>query len=105
MASGLLNLAAIGSMVREATTGTKVHWIPLGGFGGFYAGEAVLTFGAFLTVGLFYRARTRIAPAAWSYLGYVDSSPLSRARPSCSLLGSFLNGGSGAEPPSLPAAA
>lgn len=62
--SGLLNLAAIGWMVREGITGTKVHWIPLGEFGGFYAGEAVLIFDAFLTVGLFYAARARIAPRA-----------------------------------------
>jgi hypothetical protein len=50
--------------VREGLTGTKVHWIPLGEFGGFYAGEAVLIFDALLTVGLFVAARARIAPAA-----------------------------------------
>jgi hypothetical protein len=62
--SGALNLAAIGWMVGEGATGSKVHWIPLGRFGGFYAGEAVLITDAFLTVGLFYAARARIPAAA-----------------------------------------
>lgn len=62
--SGALNLAAVAWMVREAVTGTKVHWIPLGEFGGFYAGEAVLIADAFLVVGLFYAARDRIAAEA-----------------------------------------
>lgn len=64
LGSGALNLAAIGWMVHEAVTGTQVHWISLGSYGGFYAGEAVLITDAFLTVGLFYAARKRIAAPA-----------------------------------------
>ncbi len=41
----------------------------------------------------------------WSYLGSVDNSPLSSPGPSWSPLASFMNGGSGAEPPSSPATA
>lgn len=62
--SGAVNLAAVLWMVREAVVGTKVHWIPLGEFGGFYAGEAVLIADAVLAVGLFYAARARIAAEA-----------------------------------------
>lgn len=62
--SGAVNAAAVLWMVREAVTGVKTHWIPLGEFGGFYAGEAVLIADAVLVVGLFYAARRRIAAPA-----------------------------------------
>lgn len=64
IASGAVNLLAIAGLVREAVTGVKVLAIPLGAFGGFYPGEAVLILDAILATALFYRARARIAPAA-----------------------------------------
>lgn len=62
--SGVLNLAAVAGLVREGVTGVKTHAIPLGDFGGFYPGEAMLIADAVLATALFYAARRRIAPAA-----------------------------------------
>lgn len=62
--SGVANLVAVAGLVREGVTGVKSYAIPLGDFGGFYPGEAMLIADAFLVTGLFYAARERIAPAA-----------------------------------------
>lgn len=72
-ASGALNLLGIAWMAREAATGVRHYVIDLGAFGGFYAGEALLIFDAFLATALFYRQRARIPRAAkpllWSVTG------------------------------------
>jgi hypothetical protein len=62
--SAIANLIAIAGLIREAVTGVKHYAIPLGDFGGFYPGEAMLIADSLLVVGLFYAARRRIAPAA-----------------------------------------
>jgi hypothetical protein len=64
VASALANAVAIAGLVREAATGVKVYAIPLGDFGGFYPGEAMLIADALLVTGLLYAARRRIAQAA-----------------------------------------
>ena len=42
----------------------RVHLIPLGEFGGFYAGEVMLITDSILVTGLFYRARNQIVASA-----------------------------------------
>ncbi len=73
LASALANLVAIAGLVREAVTGVKVYAIPLGDFGGFYPGEAMLIADALLAMGLFYAARHRIARAAMPLLHCVTA--------------------------------
>jgi hypothetical protein len=65
VASLLLNLIAIGKMVHENFFAVaRLHLIPLGDFGGFYAGEVMLIVDSVLVVSLLYLARPRIAPMA-----------------------------------------
>jgi hypothetical protein len=73
LASGLANLVAVAGLVREAVTGVKVYAIPLGDFGGFYPGEAMLIANSLLVVGLFYAARGRIARRAMPLLHCVTA--------------------------------
>ena len=65
LATLAINLAAIAWMTYErCVLPERTHVIPLGEFGGFYAGEFVLILDSFLVAGLLYRARDRIVPAA-----------------------------------------
>jgi hypothetical protein len=66
--SGALNTAAIAGLIHEGVTGVKNYAIPLGEFGGFYPGEAMLIADSFLVVGLFYAARHQIAREAMPLL-------------------------------------
>jgi hypothetical protein len=66
--SGALNTAAIAGLIHEGVTGVKAYAIPLGDFGGFYPGEAMLIADSFLVVGLFYAARHEIAREAMPLL-------------------------------------
>jgi hypothetical protein len=70
--SGLVNLAAIGWMIQERFFAAERHYaLTLGTFGGFYIGELVLILDSLLVVGLFYRARHRIAGRAMPLLHLV----------------------------------
>ncbi len=64
VATGLVNLAAIAWIFREAITGQKHHLIPFGEHGGFYTGEVVLILDSFLVVGLLVSRRREIAARA-----------------------------------------
>lgn len=73
-ASGFANAAAVLWMLREALTGARGYAVDLGGFGGFYAGEAVLILDCFLVVGLLYARRRRVPPRARPLLHLVTLS-------------------------------
>lgn len=64
LASGVVNLAAIGGLVAEEAAGSRPLPLDLGAFGGFHAGELVLILDSFLVAALLFAHRRRIAPRA-----------------------------------------
>jgi hypothetical protein len=68
------NLLAIAQMVHERFFAAEIRpLVPLGSFGGFHAGEAMLILDALLVAALLYRARGRIPPRARPVLHLVTA--------------------------------
>lgn len=63
VASGAVNAGAVAWMAWQAGS-PRAYAIDLGGFGGFFAGEAVLILDCFAITGLIFARRRRIPPRA-----------------------------------------
>lgn len=75
VAAGAFNLAAIGWMVWERFFAAERHYlVPLGDFGGFFAGEVALILDSFLVTVLLYRGRHRVPRRAMPLLHLVAVS-------------------------------
>ncbi|MCG8589539.1 MAG: hypothetical protein MJE66_09630 [Proteobacteria bacterium] len=72
LASGLVNLGAIGFMIAERFWWTeRFYAVPLGSVGGFYTGEFVLILDSILVTALLYRNRTRLSASSRALLNVV----------------------------------
>lgn len=85
-ASGVANGLMVAWMIGESAGGGPTYALDLGGFGGFFAGEALLIADALLVAALIY-ARRRAVPAA--------SRPLLHAVTATFLVGAWLASAAG----------